>query len=427
MPPCTVVLASWLALAAGGDAAPADAEPGVSRDDDAHSPDGGDAPDHPATPDDDHTGAATPNDDQAGGTTPDDEHADDARSPDGDGIDARAPEPTIVAPPPVVHVRRDHLEVHAEGCPGIDAPEVGRLLALDLASITGEVRRGPPLRIELACGPTQLAIAIADPITRKRLERSVPLPAAEPGRERVIALAISQLFAASWLELLMPPSTAPTLPQATDPAATVAAAERARARIDLRRRSLAVLVGATARARALERAPLGSWGGEFDVRAWFGNAGIVARAGFEGGVARRDAGSVRAWLLTLGLGAAGRVPLSRRLALGGRVVVAAALGRLRGVARTPAVATASTTAATGQATLGGGPQLRLGGALVELDVEVGGTLRPPEGLVSGDRPVSLGGVFCGGALRLGYELARPRGRGRPRGLTAHRTGLASRP
>ncbi|MBX7084291.1 MAG: hypothetical protein K1X88_34110 [Nannocystaceae bacterium] len=327
------------------------------------------------------------------------------------------PEPTVdpgPAPPPaeppdappIERADTGPIEVAAIDCPGLDAREVGRLLAIDLAAVTQEVRRGPPLGIEIRCRAPTLVIAIADPITRKRLERQVPLPRNEPGRERVVALAISQLFAASWLELLLPPPPGPPpLPPTPTPSAAAieAAGGYVRRRVDARPRALGLVVGATVRGRALERTPLPSFGGELDVRGWFGDAAVLGRIGVEGGVARREAGRVRAWQLALGLGTAGRVRVAPRWALGGTIVVQGALARLRGAADAGGIATGATTAVSGQALLGGGPRLSIGAGWIELDAEVGLGLRAPVGLVEGDRAVSLGGVLAGGALRLGYE------------------------
>jgi hypothetical protein len=106
--------------------------------------------------------------------------------------------------------------VQAEGCEGLAQAEVARLLDLELAMVTTEIRSGPPLEVGLRCAGERLTITVLDPLTRKRLERDVPAPAPEPGRERVVALAVSQLFAASWLELLS--ATPPPPPPPDEPA-----------------------------------------------------------------------------------------------------------------------------------------------------------------------------------------------------------------
>ena len=108
----------------------------------------------------------------------------------------------LVAAAPAPEAAPSRVVVQAEGCEGLAPEEVGRVLDLELSMVTTEIRSGPPLEVGLACAGERLTITVLDPLTRKRLERDVPAPAPEPGRERVVALAVSQLFAASWLELL---------------------------------------------------------------------------------------------------------------------------------------------------------------------------------------------------------------------------------
>ena len=57
---------------------------------------------------------------------------------------------------------------------------------------------------------------------------------------------------------------------------------------------------------------------------------------------------------------------------------------------------------------GVGPRLVLGRTAFELDAELGGMLRPPEGLVAGERPVTLGGLWAGGTFRVAVDLRRRR-------------------
>jgi hypothetical protein len=205
---------------------------------------------------------------------------------------------------------------------------------------------------------------------------------------------------------LLPPGTPPEpnsqpLPRPdTERAAVEAARDLARDRV--RRRSFAIAFAGIVRGRALEGVPLPTGGGELDLRGWFGRAGIVFRVGIDAGSAHRAQGNVRALAVIAGLGAAGRWSVARRWDLGIVAIVGAGIGRLRGVPA-PGVHTGSITAATGQLTIGAGPRVRLGRIALELDAELGGMLRSPRGLVSGDRAVTLGGLFAGAALRLVIE------------------------
>ncbi len=307
---------------------------------------------------------------------------------------------------PVEDDRVEPIEVVAVRCGALDPDEIARLLALELDDVVPQMRSGPPLRIELTCAAPMLAIAIVDPITDKRMARDVPLPLEEPGRERVIALAIAQLFEASWLELLLPtpPPEQTVTREPQPPPAAIAAARSSVAAVVLRpTRSLAILAAGTIHGRALERAAALAGGGELDVRPWFGAAALVVRVGFDAAQFRRELGTIRGWLLTLGLGVAGRVRISQRWHLVGAAVISGGLGRLRGVASRPDVPTGAITAPTGQLAVGLGPHLRLGTTVLALEAELGGTLRAPEGLVTDGAPVSMGGLWAGAALRVGFE------------------------
>lgn len=300
----------------------------------------------------------------------------------------------------------DSIEVSTQDCDSLDAAEIGRLLALELDEVVPRMRSGPPLRIDLACAPPLLGIAISDPITDKRMAREVPLPPDELGRERVVAIAIAQLFAASWLELLLPPSPPETRvtsePRPPD-VAIEAARDTAAASVNQPRRSIAILVGGTVRARSLERSPT-PWGGaELDIRPWFGRAAPVFRLGFEATSHRHAFGTVRMWLASAGVGGAVQVPLRSRWSFGAVAVASAALGRVRGVASRPDVPDGSTTAATAQLGAGFGPRVTAGAAVFELDVGLGGTLRQPVGIVEGGELSTPGGLWAGGELRVGVQ------------------------
>jgi hypothetical protein len=58
-----------------------------------------------------------------------------------------------------------------------------------------------------------------------------------------------------------------------------------------------------------------------------------------------------------------------------------------------------------------GPRVLLGRSrrvVLELDAEIGGMLRAPEGLVDDDRAVTLGGLWAGGMFRVAVDLRRRR-------------------
>jgi hypothetical protein len=335
------------------------------------------------------------------------------------GVASRDAPPVATDGPPSAdastHTRvvTDAIEVSTKDCDVLDAGEIGRLLALELDTVVPRMRTGPPLRIELACAPPLLGIAISDPITDKRMGREVPLPADELGRERVVALSIAQLFAASWLELLLPPAppqTRVTSEPRPPEVAIEAARDTAADALNVPRRTISILVGATIRARALERSPR-PWGGaELDVRPWFGRAAPVFRVGFEASRERLPFGTVRMWLVSAGIGGAVRIPLPGRWSFGVVAVASAALGHVRGIASRPDVPDGHTTAATAQLGAGFGPRVRAGAAVFELDLGLGGTLRQPVGEAAGGGLSTPGGLWAGGELRVGVEWRTGRGR-----------------
>lgn len=337
---------------------------------------------------------------------------------------AAAPPAAHAAPPqtdaddtPVVAtVEREtkNLVVTTYGCDGLSAHDVARLLDLELQSVTEEIRDGPPLRVELTCKGDRLAIAVLDPLTDKRLERTVPSPGDEPGRERVIALQISQLFSASWLELLAAPppievtgeddEEAPIEKEEPPPAATEAARDLA---VDtLRpRRTVELLVGAGARGRGLETAdPFPASHVQLRLRAWLTPAiAIVGLAGWDFGQAERRNGLVRGHVVGLG-GGLGWAWFPRRrptLGVGGHALVSTAFARIAGVPSAPDVPSFSRAGVTGEGLLGVGPRIRSGAFRLDLDVEAGAMLRSPEGLVDGESAVSMGGLWVGAVLRVG--------------------------
>ena len=94
------------------------------------------------------------------------------------------------------------VEVESEACPELDGERLRELLLLELE--LAEPQPELELEIRLRCTADEARVELSDPLTDKIVIRSTPLPSAEDeGRERVLALAISRLVVASWLELLL--------------------------------------------------------------------------------------------------------------------------------------------------------------------------------------------------------------------------------
>lgn len=309
------------------------------------------------------------------------------------------------------------VAVQIEHCGDLNPAEVGRLLDIELATVTAEIRSGPPLTVQLGCQDDRLTITVLDPITRKRLARDIPAPRDEPGRERVVALAISQLFAASWLELLTATEPPPRVESDTDPPPDATAVEAARRVAEQRtgphaepdrsapRRELELLVGTGIRGRALQGAGhLAAARTELRLRGWLSSrVGLLAVLGWDFGQSTRRLGRVRGHVVTAGGGLAWGVRPGRT-GIGGHVSVAGGWARVRGVPREPSVPAGANAGFTGEVALGVGPRIRYGRLRLDLDAELGAMLPAPVGLVDQGPPMSMGGMWAGVLLRLGGAL-----------------------
>ena len=118
-----------------------------------------------------------------------------ARCHDGLVLTAIAAAAWLVAAPASAPAGSSRVVVHAEGCEGLRPDEVGRVLDLELAMVTTEIRSGPPLEVGLRCAGERLTITVLDPLTRKRLERDVPAPAPEPG---LYTARLNYIHAGDW-------------------------------------------------------------------------------------------------------------------------------------------------------------------------------------------------------------------------------------
>lgn len=338
--------------------------------------------------------------------------------------------PTSARSAPVTRVM-----VETSRCEGLRPNEVGRLLDIELAMVTTEIRSGPPLTVQLECSPARMTITVVDPLTRKRLSRDIPAPEDAPGRERVVALAISQLFAASWLELLTatepPPAPETDRQPPPDPPAVAAArrvAERSLERAPetdperapgtdpesepegtTLRRALELMVGAGARGRALEGpGRLAGARTELRLRGWpEPRVGWIAQVGWDFGQSTRRRGQVQGNALTAGGGLAWNVrpgPVGNPVGIGGAIHVAGGWAWVRGVPQQPGVPAGTNAGVTGEAALGVGPRVRYRRLHLDLDAELGAMLRSPVGLVDDGLAMTMGGLWAGVLLRLGSAL-----------------------
>lgn len=317
----------------------------------------------------------------------------------------------------LVAVLGEPLRVTAPTCPAIDPAEVQRLVVLELVAVTQEIREGPPLRVDLGCTPeaNTLTITVTDPLTSKTLERAIPAPPDEPGQERVVALAIAQLFAASWLELLLPEAAReqedpPVVPvEAGTPSAAVrAATDFAEAEVTppyAPRAELATGVGV--RGRSIEALPFAAVHVDVEVRGWLSpSVGLIGRLGFDYGNANRDAGQVRGMAVLAGGGLGWRWRPREYVGLGGSATLSGGWARVAGRPGRDGVTAAANQGGTGEVAVAIGPRVFARRFRLDVDAEAGGMLRTPEGLVEDAPSVTMGGLWVGAVLRLGVDISR---------------------
>lgn len=298
------------------------------------------------------------------------------------------------------------LVIDASGCSEIDAASLRELLALELADVAARWQSAPSPVVELACAGERIAITVRDPVTDKRLAREVPRPAEEPGRERVLALAISQLFLASWTELLLPENEATALP--------VRPAEETNAARERARRAIATSIAEVrddepvARARVsllggvrLRDPFVGLTAGAVSLRAGAEIRGrwlVFGQATFEWGDAERDRGAVELLGGSFGAGLGWTSEPIGVIRLESAVAFSASYLHLQGRPASADVEGGIAETVTGEVLFAAGPALDLGDLRVALELQLGFTLVGPTGEVSGEDPVETGGPFVGAAL-----------------------------
>jgi hypothetical protein len=293
------------------------------------------------------------------------------------------------------------IEVHVTGCADVDGREVERLLAIELAFVGAQHGSPGPIAVALTCAGPRLQMTAQDPILNRRLGREVILGPPEAGRDRTIALLVSQLFLTSWAEgLLERPQAAATTSTALPPItpAPPFIVSGGEPRPPAPRFELRVQSGVRLRDWS---SPL--LAGQVSLGATFplGRARALAELDFEHGSTERTAGEVSWSIAAAGLGAGWRSRRHGVVALDGSALLALGFADVRGAAGSAAIAGSTVTGVVGQAALGAGPVFFWGGARLALRVELGATFPTATARVSGERDVALGGLWAGAGLSVG--------------------------
>lgn len=318
------------------------------------------------------------------------------------------------------------LALAAPSCEGIDFASLRALLEVEIGDVAAEWREVSTPVVLLGCAANRVRIEITDPVTDKSVARTIAMP--ELDRERVLAIAIAQLFLTSWVELLLDDDAA------TGPGAE-AAERRARALIE------AALAQEPARAPeppAIEPTPTGEGpsdevpeedtvrlridgelsldggvrlrtDGEQLVTALGALRGLLVidgalligvRAGFEWGRAERQRGTIDLYGGALGLVAGWRSPALGPLSIDVVAIASLAALALEGHPGRAGVIGGTTVALVGEATLELAPSLRAGPVSIALPLAVTGMAFAPEGEITGEAPIVAGGLSVSAALRI---------------------------
>lgn len=113
----------------------------------------------------------------------------------------------VMIPSKTLHAQTaeaDSVSLSPVGCSGLDTAEVERVLGLELAAAAAKASQVPARKpvVHILCTNATLHIEITDPESGAKRALDVPAPREGEGRERTVALAASQLFLGSWLEMI---------------------------------------------------------------------------------------------------------------------------------------------------------------------------------------------------------------------------------
>jgi len=308
------------------------------------------------------------------------------------------------------------IQLELSHCPYLSERDVKRILQAELVAEVVPWSDADVTSVDIRCEGTFVRLLVRDPVSRKRVQRNVELLEAPPrSRDRLVALAASELVIASWSELEVnptlevEPAEPPPPPGSKEAARTVVRDRMPRESTQppatsARTPAPETRILALGSARAFWDYPGALYGGgarlgqdHFGVVSWALD-GLV-----EQGLVRRTEGSYHIATTTLG----GTVAfyqkwrrLTARAGAGLRVGTATCETRIPGV-----TGSASTVAPWGWPLGFTSASLGLGaGLLVELNVEGGYVVLP---ISSGTTQLTDGafrGAWLSAQLGLGFEL-----------------------
>jgi hypothetical protein len=300
------------------------------------------------------------------------------------------------------------LGVELEGCSNLDASEIGRLLALELGALTGPDQpvELPPVR--LTCHDASVRVSVDDPVTGKTLARDVPAPASgDPMRDRIVALAVSELFLSSWLELLLPPETRRVAPIPAPAPEVVVVRRIARRAVEPTPTRWELELRGGARCRGLTDPYFGYQPSLLAALVFSDWVRLFVATGLELDRAQRQRGQIRSRASELGGGVGLRAGGTHTLFWDAGLLLSGVLVQTSGRSDRANTLEGSVSGAGWEAALLGGPGLHFGSLSVRLEAQGGLSLPRFAARVAGETPVQWGGAWLGAALGIGLREQAP--------------------
>ena len=294
------------------------------------------------------------------------------------------------------------INVNAVGCTDVNFDRVKEIILMELAM----VRHGslPAFAVTFVCTPGAVEISAADPLTGKHLRRKVVMASLKiDGKERALALSASQLFIASWLELLVPSQRAAPVPPTEQTPAHAHAAQLAREAIAPAKQSteLSLLGGVNLRTFnplfALGVVGLNLSGGIWKSLRLFG------KLSGEFGKTSRSSGTVNAAVAAVGAGVAWRQKLTKYFSLQAGVAASEMFVKFSGKVNSAKFYAGEIAGVATDFSAHLCPVIILKNTSLLLTVKGGYVIQTWRAKVADDKDISFNSLWAGVSLGMGFH------------------------
>ena len=266
-------------------------------------------------------------------------------------------------------------------CETLNEERIVALLDLELRLVEQSEKIKQPLRVSLLCEKNDVRIDIFEPLSGKSFSRQLNGVQQESSKERIIGLAVSQMYTAAWLNHL-PESKAPS------PEAAFYIFMNAGPRMDFEK---PLRIG--------EQVEL-NLGGLLPSER-FGFHGLAM---FRYAADSLNEGEVDIFVWSAGLGAKWRSVVRRRFSLDISLDITLDYALLRSEAGLEDVTARNTSGFSGSFAFGVLPSLHFGYAVLGLKIAGGYSIENPVGTSFAGGTVSPGGFYLSPAIVIGLEL-----------------------